>query len=148
MGQCRAVDGRAFQLGSASVRRQLRAVLKHGAGTLLGTPLVLPQLLGSHGARRVRPEKGRLDKLAGGDAEVLLANLLRLLLEPRVLVERSHGGDSEVLLAHLLRLLLEPLVLVERSHQTTGYRTRPLGAVDQFDLLVSLSLLVALNLLQ
>jgi hypothetical protein len=26
------------------------------------------------------------------------------------------------LLAHLLRLLLEPLVLVERSHQTTGYR--------------------------
>jgi hypothetical protein len=52
------------------------------------------------------------------------------------------------LLAHLLRLLLEPLVLVERSHQTTGYRTRPLGAVDQFDLLVSLSLLVALNLLQ
>ena len=119
MGQRRAVNGRALQLGSASVCRQLRTVIKHGEGALVGTPFVLPRLLGSHGARRVRPDKGRLilDE-PGGDDEVLLAHLLRLLLEPHVLVERSHGGDAEVLLAHLLPLLLQPRVLVERSHKT------------------------------
>ena len=44
------LDGRAA-LGSASVSRQLRAVVEYGEGALIGALLVIPRLLGWHGDR-------------------------------------------------------------------------------------------------